>query len=154
MSKAQSKPDSNSPEYPFHTGELPDSELPDGYHDHWDGLDNPNEIAGLAFRPKQGRIYEFQDPSTHDDYERLVDPKDGDVLTFDSAIGQIWRGDCLMELVKIPFPAERWAEIRSEYVEQSEWSDAWQEATPSFKEHCEDLSREATKKNIEERGGW
>lgn len=150
------KPMSFTQSYPFHTAELSDDKLHDEYIEYWSGedIENMNHVVGVAFRPKEGRIYEFQNPDTHDEYEQLVDPRDGDTLTFDNAIEQSLRGGVFMELQKIMLPAERWHEIRDAYIENTEWSEQWKEATPSMQEHLEDVNREATRQNIEEHGGW
>lgn len=142
--------------YQFHAERLPNEKLPKEYLDYWNNrdIDDVNHVVGVAFRPKQGRLYEFQNPDTHDEYEKLVDPRDGDTVTFDGRGEQMLQGGLFMELKKILVPAEWWNERRQKYVNGTEWSEAWNEATPSMDEHLEELSRAASKQNMERSGGW
>lgn len=140
----------------FHTGELSDDELGEEYMTYWAEKDvsDPNTIVGLTFEPKEGRIYEFQDPDTHEYYELLVDPRDGERVEFETWGEHLLQGELFRELVRLPVPAEWWEENREKYVENVEWSESWKEATPTMDEHLEDLSREAGRQNMERAGGW
>lgn len=100
-------------DYPFHTDEI-DGEV----------------VVGVMFVPRNGRFYEFQDPETHDDYERFVDPRSGDVLTHDGPFGEVLSA-ALSGGMKALVPADKWADFRETYVDAPDdadrtWRNEWQ----------------------------
>lgn len=113
MSESDSDSESDS-EFAFHTAVV-------------DGV----EVAGVVFNPKDGLFYEFQDPETHDDYERVVCPRTGDVLTWGSDVERMF-GEIMSGHVRATVPAAEWAAFRVEYIaaddpRHEEWADAWRE---------------------------
>lgn len=98
----------------------------DGYPFHTAVLDG-REVAGILFNPRDGEFYEFQDPETHDDYERYEDPRTGKVLTFDGNLQRLM-AQVRSGHVRAPVEAEEWAEFREGYIgaEQADY-EAWRE---------------------------
>lgn len=100
--------------YDFHTAEI-------------DGV----EVAGVAFSATDGAFYEFQDPDSHDNWQRLVCPRSGDTITHSSRVEQMM-GEILGGAIRATVPAEKWAEFRDDYVNAEDddyerWADAWRE---------------------------
>lgn len=108
--------------YPFHTAVV-------------DGV----EVVGVLFDATTGGFYEFQAPADHDDYERFVDPRTGDVIVHESEIAKMM-ADILRGQPRATVPAAEWAEFRADYVaadaaDYDAWSDRWHElaaADPRF----------------------
>jgi len=107
-------------DYPFHTTAESDDEF---------DVDQPH--VGVAFVAGTGRFYEFTDPSTHDDYERLRDPRTGKTIVsdgpLDHTVTQVMGGH-----VRALVPADEWASFREMYVDADEdrtdeWERQWKE---------------------------
>lgn len=90
------------PDYDFHTGEV-------------DG----ETVAGVMFVAGNGQFYEFRDPETHDEFEKYVDPRTGDVLTHDGPVDRAFKS-FLGGRVRALIPAEDWAELRETYLDADE----------------------------------
>ena len=108
--------------YPFHTAVV-------------DGV----EVAGVLFDSQNGKFYEFQDPDSHDEYEKFVDPRTGDVLAHGSKTEQLM-ADILRGQPRATVPADEWEQFRETYrtAESDDfgaWADQWRsmaEADPRF----------------------
>jgi len=115
-------------DYPFHT--TADA------HDKTE-FDKPQ--VGIMFMAGSGQFYEFQNPEHHDDYERYVDPRTGDVVTFDGPLDRAKRvalGGCVRSI----FPADQWADFRETYVNAD--SDRLNEVQRQFRDrHAEWLDQ-------------
>lgn len=103
------------------------SDDPSFYTETIDGV----EVAGVVFNPKDGGFYEFVDPDEHDNWQRVEDPRTGEVLTWSSRIEEMM-GEILSGHVRATVPADEWVSFREEYVEADEaeyetWSDRWME---------------------------
>lgn len=96
----------NEATYPFHTAVT----------------DDGVERVGLFGHVGRERIYEFVDPAEHSDYARGRDPRDGDVLSFDTVINYAVAHTTGPMLPIMVVPADEWAAARDEYAD-GDWGD-------------------------------
>lgn len=97
------------------------------------------EVVGILFDPTEAQFYEFQDPDSHDRYEKLVCPRTGDEIVNRNRIEEMM-GEIISGRIKATIPIEQWKEFREMYVEADEhdfdaWKSKWedmQEADPRF----------------------
>lgn len=83
-----------------------------------------HEVVGVMFNSRNGELYEFQDPETHDDYERVVCPRTGEEISFEG------EGNRLMGMMRsghkrITLPIEPYKELREKYVGMDEVDYEW-----------------------------
>lgn len=99
----------------------------DLYTDTLDG----EEVVGVLFDPQDGQFYEFADPSDHDKVERVVCPRTGDVLEWESVTERMM-GEIMSGHLRATVPVDEWRDFREDYIdaeddEFGEWADRWRE---------------------------